>query len=118
MTWGGKVDRASLLEVLTAVREGRRSVDEAVAGIEARRGAERLSYATVDIERAARTGVPEVVYGAGKSAEQIIGIFRALHRAGQDAIATRTDANKAEIVVSAFERITWHREAEILVSRV
>jgi hypothetical protein len=111
------VDRASLLEVLTAVREGRREVEEAVDAL-AQAPFVRLPYATVDTARAVRTGVAEIVYGAGKSAEQIIGIFGALHAAGQDAIATRTDAAKAEIVCAAFERIVWHREADVLVSRV
>ena len=38
-----------------------------------------LGYARVDVDRAQRTGDPEVVYGAGKSAEQVVGILRALH---------------------------------------
>jgi NCAIR mutase (PurE)-related protein len=38
-----------------------------------------LGYARVDVDRADRTGDPEVVYGAGKTPEQVIGILRILH---------------------------------------
>ena len=39
-----------------------------------------LGYARVDLDRAARTGDPEVVYGAGKTPEQVVGILRTLHQ--------------------------------------
>ncbi|GAA5183051.1 nickel pincer cofactor biosynthesis protein LarB [Rugosimonospora acidiphila] len=50
-----------------------------------------LGYARLDLDRAARTGDPEVVYGAGKTPEQVVGALRALagahpHRA---VLATR-----------------------------
>lgn len=41
--------------------------------------AEDLGYARVDIDRAARTGDPEVVYGAGKAPAQVVGILTTLH---------------------------------------
>ena len=38
-----------------------------------------LGFARVDLDRAARTGDPEVVYGAGKTPEQVVAILRSLH---------------------------------------
>ena len=38
-----------------------------------------LGFARVDVDRAARTGDPEVVYGAGKTPEQVLAILRTLH---------------------------------------
>lgn len=38
-----------------------------------------LGFAQVDLDRAQRTGDPEVVYGAGKTPEQVVAILRALH---------------------------------------
>ena len=38
-----------------------------------------LGYARVDVDRASRTGDPEVVYGSGKTPEQVVGILRTLH---------------------------------------
>ncbi len=50
-----------------------------------------LGYARVDVDRAARTGDPEVVYGAGKTPEQVVGILRTLHERHPDraVLATR-----------------------------
>ena len=55
-----------------------------------------LGYACVDTDRARRTGVAEVIYGAGKTPEQIAGIMRAMRDAGQERVlVTRFDAQKA-----------------------
>ncbi len=60
---------------------------------------ENLGFARVDLSRKRRQGVPEVVYGAGKTAEQISGILDSLRRHGQlPAIVTRVDAGKAAAV--------------------
>ena len=50
-----------------------------------------LGFARVDTDRAARTGDPEVVFGAGKTPEQIVGVLRALREAHPDrrVLATR-----------------------------
>lgn len=50
-----------------------------------------LGYARVDLDRAARTGDPEVVYGSGKTPEQVATILRTLHSRHPDraALATR-----------------------------
>ena len=50
-----------------------------------------LGFARVDVDRAARTGDPEVVYGAGKTPEQVATILRTLHERHPDraVLATR-----------------------------
>ena len=54
-----------------------------------------VGYAQVDVARGLRTGVSEVVYGAGKTAEQIAGIVAAMRAAGQERIlVTRLDEQK------------------------
>jgi len=59
-----------------------------------------LGYARVDVDRAARTGDPEVVYGEGKTAEQVVGILRTLHDRHPDraVLATRL-SDEARAVV-------------------
>ena len=58
--------------------------------------ADNLGFARVDLARFRRQGVPEVVYGAGKTAEQIVAILSSLRRNGQlPALATRIDEEKA-----------------------
>jgi NCAIR mutase (PurE)-related protein len=57
-----------------------------------------LHFAKPDFDRQKRCGVPEVIYGAGKSAAQIAAIMRALNEAGQNAFATRVTPEQAEAV--------------------
>lgn len=55
-----------------------------------------LGFAKVDLARLGRQGVPEVVYGAGKTAEQIVAILASLRDHGQlPALVTRLDEEKA-----------------------
>ena len=61
-----------------------------------------LGFANVDLQRLARQGGPEVVYGAGKTAAQIAEILKALRRAVQSPVlVTRLDAEKAAAVAAA-----------------
>jgi NCAIR mutase (PurE)-related protein len=59
-----------------------------------------LGYARVDVERAERTGDPEVVYGAGKSPEQVVGILGTLHdrHPGRAVLATRLSPESMALV--------------------
>ena len=59
-----------------------------------------LGYARVDIDRARRTGDPEVVYGAGKTPQQVVGILDRLHARHPDraVLATRLSEEAQEAV--------------------
>ncbi|MDX6300480.1 MAG: pyridinium-3,5-biscarboxylic acid mononucleotide synthase [Nocardioidaceae bacterium] len=59
-----------------------------------------LGYARLDTGRAERTGDPEVVYGAGKTPQQVVDILRTLHEAHPDraVLATRLDAAAVDAV--------------------
>jgi NCAIR mutase (PurE)-related protein len=71
-----------------------------------------LGFARVDVDRAARTGDPEVVYGAGKTPDQVIAILRALHERHPEraVLATRLtdetmDAVAAGLVGAELDRV-------------
>lgn len=68
------------------------------------RGYLDLGFARLDIDRAARTGDPEVVYGAGKTPEQIGRLLTALREATPErpALATRLDVEAMAAVRTAF----------------
>jgi NCAIR mutase (PurE)-related protein len=72
-----------------------------------------LGYARLDTGRAARTGDPEVVYGAGKSPEQLVGILTALHGAHPDraVLATRLSAAGAAAIREALPAAVLHETA-------
>ena len=71
-----------------------------------------LGYAQIDAERGVRTGVSEVVYGAGKTAEQIAGIVEAMRASGQSRVLiTRLDAKKADRLSELGCPFTYFGEA-------
>ena len=63
-----------------------------------------LGYARVDLDRAARTGDPEVVFGAGKTPAQVVGILQRLHEAHPDraVLATRCSEVTLELAVTTL----------------
>jgi len=63
-----------------------------------------LGFARVDVDRAARTGDPEVVYGAGKTPDQIVAILRALHDKHPEraVLATRLSSEALDVVAEAL----------------
>ncbi len=88
------VDEARLRELLLRVQSGGTQVADAVAELRQLPFAD-LGFAVVDHHRALRQGVPEVILGEGKTAEQIIGIARELARTGQNVLVTRIEDTKA-----------------------
>ncbi|WP_080798392.1 nickel pincer cofactor biosynthesis protein LarB [Arabiibacter massiliensis] len=89
------MEQRELRELLERVAAGEEPVEEAERALRVAPFTE-LGYATVDHHRGVRQGVSEVLYGAGKTAEQIAGICRALVEGGQERVlVTRLDADKA-----------------------
>ena len=81
--------------ILEDVKSGKTSVDEAILQLKIE-PFEDLGYAKVDHHRALRQGASEVIYGAGKTPEQIIGIVGSMLSNGQDRILiTRLSAESA-----------------------
>lgn len=101
-------------KLLKGVQDGSLSIDEAVLKLR-KAPFEDIGYAKLDTHRALRQGVPEIIYGAGKSADQIIGIIDKMKETGQDTvIITRIDAAKAE-AVSGKHDIEYNAEGRIAV---
>jgi len=107
------MDRTKLSALLQSMMAGETSLDGALEALTRLPGAD-IGYAHLDLHRAERTGHPEVVYGEGKSGEQIAGILERLHLAGQEALATRVSAEKAEHVLTALPGVRSHPVARCL----
>lgn len=85
-------------QILNAVRDGSMSVDDALLKIKTQPFVD-IGYAKVDLHRQARQGMSEVIYGAGKTPEQIIGILKTMLEHGQKTVLiTRLSPEAAEIV--------------------
>ena len=77
-----------------------------------------LHFAKPDLDRLRRKGLSEVIYGAGKTPEQIVGIMRALNAAGQNAFATRITPEQALDILRALPQACYLKEARILTCDV
>lgn len=96
-------DAVSLL--LRQVRDGLVAPDEAERRLLAGRGdadAEVGGFAKVDLNRRARCGFPEVVFGLGKTPEQIAAILGSLRAHGQGGLATRVAPEAAALLSATF----------------
>ena len=70
-----------------------------------------IDFAKVDMHRALRQGTPEVIYGSGKTPEQILEICRVMKDRGQERILiTRIDEDKAEILSPALEGFEYYED--------
>jgi len=97
---------------LEQVRSGAVSVEDALQALKQEPFAD-LGYAKVDLHRALRQGAAEVIYGAGKTPEQIAGIAAELQRRGQGRVLiTRLDAEKAAAVARTLP-LDYRAEARI-----
>ena len=98
--------------LLEGIRDGSVSVDDAMLQLKQQPFAD-IGYAKVDMHRKLRQGAGEVIYGAGKTAGQIIGILKAMAENGQsNVLITRLDAQKAKAVQEGFP-ITYYETASI-----
>ena len=98
--------------MLEAVRSGEISVDEALLTIK-KAPFEDIGYAKVDMHRGIRQGAPEVIFGAGKTAEQMLGIIEAMQQNGQQTILiTRLSSEAAERISTVYD-MDYRQEARV-----
>ena len=72
-----------------------------------------IGYAKVDLHRKVRQGAAEVIYGEGKTPEQIIGICDAMLKNGENTILITRLSKESADVVSRAHRLNYHPQAKI-----
>lgn len=98
-------------EILEQVKNHEITIDEAVTLIE-----NPIDYAIIDYNRKQRTGVSEVIYGAGKTKEQVAGIIKNMFDHEQnDILVTRIDEDKATYLKEQFPEFEYDQEAKMLI---
>lgn len=99
-------------EILEQVRDGALSVEDALLAIK-KKPFEDIGYAKVDLHRGVRQGAPEVVFGAGKEASQIVGIIDSMKENGQGTILiTRLSPKKAK-KVKKKHKMAYYAQARV-----
>ena len=104
--------KTEIKTVLEAVKNGKMSVDDALLAIK-KEPFEDIGYAKIDFHRGIRQGMPEVIYGAGKTAEQISGIAGKMMQRGQNTILITRLSPEAAAQVEAMHEMDYHAEARV-----
>jgi NCAIR mutase (PurE)-related protein len=92
------MEQRELRQMLEGVKNGDVDVEEAVKALKMA-PFEDLGYAKIDHHRAIRQGAAEVIYGAGKTPEQIVGIARVMRERGQRRILITRMSTEAAAVL-------------------
>ncbi len=104
------MDRESVRQLLDEVSRGRTSVDAALQRLR-HMPFENLGFARVDVHRALRSGFPEVVFGAGKTAEQIVAISERIAGGGGPLLVTRIPADVGGLLAQRFPGGVYNTDA-------
>ncbi len=107
------MEREKLLELLTELREGRASVED-VWGRLAHLPSEDLGFAKIDHHRMLRSGMPEVIFAAGKTAAQSAEIFARMAAQAPAVLATKADAAKYAAVKERVPEAVFHETARCI----
>ena len=105
--------RDTILALLMQVQEGELRPADALNKL-AHLPFEDAGFAKIDHHRSLRLGLPEVIYAAGKTPDQVADIFARMVLAGGDVIATRADTAAWNAVKSIVPEAEYHESARIV----
>ncbi|MBW1650598.1 MAG: nickel pincer cofactor biosynthesis protein LarB [Deltaproteobacteria bacterium] len=103
-----------LTNILTKVAANKISIKDAVNLFE-NFTFEDIGFANIDHHRSIRKGFPEVIFGAGKTAEQIAGIIEKMIFNEEPILVTKVNKDKAEFLCSKFNKAVFDKDAGIIV---
>jgi len=107
------VNRDQLRQLMDAVQSGEVTADTACDRLK-NLPFEDLGFAKVDHHRSVRTGMPEVIYSKGKTADQVAGIFASLAASGVNVLATRASREQFDAVMRVETRAVFHETASCI----
>lgn len=110
------MDPSALKKLLQGVRDGEQSVDEALRRLKSL-PFEDLGFAKVDHHRSLRCGFPEVIYGGGKTADQVVSIFERCAEGGGNVLATRITVEIYHAIAERFEQAQYVELARTVTLR-
>lgn len=100
-------------QLLERFRAGKASEDEVLRAFQAAPVAD-LGFAQVDLHRALRKNFPEVIFGAGKTPQQVLAIATKLVEREQHVLVTRITPDHARVVRKKFRRAVHHEAARCI----
>ena len=105
----------NLKDILNAVKDGSMDVDQ---GMDKLRDLpyQDIGHTKIDHHRGLRNGFPEVIYGAGKTPQQVGDIFEHMCERN-NVLATRVSAETAEYMTSRFQHVEYNKTANTLTCK-
>jgi NCAIR mutase (PurE)-related protein len=107
------MDPKKLEELLQAIQQGMLSVPEGMERLK-RFPFEDIGEAMIDHHRPLRKGFPEVIFGEGKDAEQVIKIMERMAEAQDNILVTRIDEEKTKVILARFPEAEHYRRARAI----
>jgi len=108
------MDRDHLNTLLNAVARHQLSVDEATEQL-SRLSYEDVSFAHIDHHRSLRKGFPEVIYGEGKTVQQITTLLERMMGQESVVLATRISPEKAKPIMQAIPDCRYDEDARMII---
>ena len=99
-------------EILIRFQEGQLSLEEAASLLE---GIDDIGFASLDLSRNKRNGFPEIIYGEGKTKEQIEKIIESLEKENLPVLATRVDNEKGQYLLEKIPHGFYYETARAFV---
>ena len=103
---------SDIRQLLESVQRGDTSVDQALLELKQAPFVD-IGYAKVDLHRKVRQGIAEVIYGAGKTPEQIAGIVRVMQQNGQDRILITRMSQEAAAFVGQDADLHYYKDCGV-----
>jgi hypothetical protein len=108
------MNKNKLLNILESVSNGQVSVQAAAKEL-SHYQTEDINFANIDHHRSLRKGFPEVIFGEGKTADQIISIMDRIITQESIVIATRINPEKAIQITARFSSAIYHSDARMII---
>ncbi|MEO0796469.1 MAG: nickel pincer cofactor biosynthesis protein LarB [Verrucomicrobiota bacterium] len=102
---------ADVRSILERLQSGELSVEQATTELQ---GFEDLGHSRVDHQREQRNGAPEVIFGQGKTPEQIVDIVGSLSARGSNVLVTRVQDDAVEPLLKQFPGAKHHAIARLV----
>lgn len=108
------MDNNKLKQLLELVASGKLTVEDASSQLSTL-SFEDIEYAHIDHHRSLRKGFPEVIYGHGKTVEQIAGIMDKMSAHEDVIMVTRVDKQKSKHILSIYPDAAYHPLSRMII---
>lgn len=108
------MSKDELIQILESVKDGSLDIGQAVTQIKTE-PFRNIGYARIDTQRELRQGIAEVIFGQGKTAEQIEGIAKEMRKAGQKTVLITRISEEKAAKLSFEDSYIYHKDAQVAI---